>query len=120
MNPILEEIINKLQEMDVPVAENIFLQVPKKTYATWSNIQSVANGADDYALYWQKTYAVYLHYPTQRNEKEARKIEKPIEDILRSLGTFKRVLDVSYDLQEIVIAYIFETKENFDDDEMEE
>lgn len=120
MNPIIEEIISVLKKLKIPVAENVFLQVPKKIYATWSNIQSTADGADKYALYWSKTYAVYLHYPTQRNENEARKIEKPIEDILCNLGTFKRVLDVSYDLQEIVIAYIFEVKENFDDDEMEE
>ena len=120
MNPILEEIISVLKKLKIPVAENVFLQVPKETYATWSNIQSVADGADSISLFWRKTYAVYLHYTMQRNEKEARKIEKPIEDILRSLGTFKRVLDVSYDLKEIVIAYIFEDNEIFEDDEMEE
>ena len=119
MNPVMEEIISVLKKSKIPVAENVFLKAPQKVYATWSNIQSVADGADDYALYWSKTYAVYLHYPIQRNEAEARKIEKPIEEILRGLGTFKRVLDVPYDLQEIVIAYIFEVKEDFDN-EMEE
>lgn len=120
MNPIVEDIIDILKEMKVPVVENVFQHVPQKPYVTWSNIQSVADGADCIALYWRKTYAVYFHYPQQRNEKQARPIEKPVEDILRGLGTFKRVLDVSYDLKEIVIAYVFEVNENFDDDETEE
>lgn len=120
MNSIIGEIINTLTEMKIPVTENVFLHVPPKIYATWGNVQSVAYGADALALYWRRTYAVYLHYPKQRNEKEARKIEKPIENILRELGTFKRNLIVSCELEEIVIEYVFENNEIFEDNETEE
>ena len=120
MNPILEEIISKLQEMKVPVAENVFLKVPQKSYVTWCDVEDDAYGADALALYWVKTYAIYFHYKGQRNRAEARKIEKPIEDILRQLGKFKRFTKISYDMEEILIGYSFEVNENFDDNEMEE
>lgn len=117
MNPIIKDITDVLTEMKIPVAENVFQKVPQKPYVTWCNIQSVAEGSDRIALYWRKTYAVYVHYPQQRNEKQALPIEKPIEEILRCLGTFKRVLDISYDSQEIITAYIFEVTENFETEE---
>lgn len=120
MNPILEEIISVLTEMKVPVAENVFLQVPKKPYVTWIDAEDDAEGADDLALYWVKTYTVYFHYKDQRNRTEARKIEKPVEDILRQLGSFKRFTKISYDMEEILIGYSFTVNEDFEDDETEE
>ena len=119
MNPIMEEIINKLQELKVPVTENVFLKVPQKPYVTWCDLEDDADGSDDWSLYWFRTYTIYFHYKGQRNKEEARKIEKPIENILRQLGKFKRFTKTSYEMEEILIGYAFKAKENFDD-EMEE
>lgn len=112
---ILDAILQLLAEKGIPCKEDGFTAVPNKhCFAVWSNPESDADGADDYAMYWNHTVVLMLYFKERRDSKD-RATEKQIEDILRFSGTFTRKKIYNAEYEADTTRYSFEIRTDFEE-----
>lgn len=113
---IFSEVLSALEEMQIPVKEDGFASIPKKhCYAAWTNPESTAGGADEYAVFWEHTVALCISF-AERRRAEDRETEKRIEEILRNCGTFKRKRRYDSEMNADTTTYIFEVATDFEEE----
>jgi len=90
-----------------------FVTLPKShAFATYGILQKVAQGADNYALYWDVTYQVRLFY---RDGKTAADYatEKLIEQDIREFDGLTAKFDYNSEDSLDITFYEFKTREDF-------
>ena len=112
---IFNEILYALAATGIPCKEDGFASVPSKhCFAVWGNPESVADGADDYALYWDHTIVLMLYFRERRNNED-REVEKNIERILRKTGKFTRKRGYNSEYEADTTSYSFEVTTDFEE-----
>lgn len=112
---IFNEILYALVATEIPFKEDGFASVPSKhCFAVWGNPESVADGADDYALSWNHTVVLTLYFRERRTDED-REVEKNIESILRNLGRFTRKRSYNSEYEADTTTYSFNVTTDFEE-----
>ena len=112
---ILDEVLQVLSENGIPHKEDGFASIPAKhCFVVWGNPESVADGADDYAMYWDHTIVLMLYFKERRTDED-KALEKSIEEILRSAGKFTRKRGYNSEYEADATSYSFDVTTDFEE-----